>query len=1120
MDVLRHQRPPGGSADTVGPQVMAGRILVLALTYFASGWAGLQLALPPGYASAIWPPAGIALVLLLVWGPRVASGVWLGSFCLNLYAGTSAAGVLSWQASMVAAAIGVGASLQAWLGAHLIRRIVGYPHPLDNGRAVLRFLLLGGPLACVVSPSVGVAALAAAGLIVPAERAMNWWTWWTGDTIGVLLAAPMLLTLVGRPRPVWRPRRRAVAVPLLVAASAVTIVFVVARHQEVTRIRHDFEARAAMLAESLAEHTRGALDGPALLAGLFTASKEVTRGEFADYALALQRRMPSVQALEWVPRIDASRRAEHEAALRAEGFDGYAVSERDAQHRLRPATPRPSYFPVTFIEPMADNSRALGFDLGSEPVRREALQAARAGDAVHVSRAVRLVQGDGTQIAVLAVARVPGPPGADGERGFAVSVIRPDVLVESALRGQDMSGMRFTLDDLSASAEWAPLYRSHRSDDPLIERSAPFSWSREFDAGGRRWLVTLSPDAGFMVAHRTWAAWSVLAGGLFLSAMLGAFLLVLTGRTARIERMVEERTDELSGANHALRNEIRDRQQAEAALQRNRDQLAMISRLQDGYIRQPDSTQAFDGLLSAMLEMTDSAFGVVGEVVQDADGVSRLAPFAPLGAAPNPARAHLEAFLGVVMRTAEAVIANDPVHDERAGELAPGHAPLQALLGLPIRYGETLLGVIAVANRPGGYDKSLVAELQPVLATYGQIVRARRAERGRRAAEQSLRESEQRFRRLADTVPVFIWLADAQGHVTYANETWRDFVQRAHQAVIGPFPRELLHADDVERVGALLADAVRMHAPYRFGCRVLRHDGEFRHVSITGVPRSPVGEGASGYVVSGHDVTVLKEAEMQLRRHHDELAALVQVRTADLERAKNQAEAASEAKSMFLANMSHELRTPLHAIISFASLGEKRIDTCNREKALHYFQSIHRSGERLLGLFSDLLDLSKMEAGKLVLSRSACNLADLATEAMREFDVLAAQKRVCLTLQADRRVCGIDADAQRMTQVLRNLLSNAVKFSPDEGVVTLEISAEASELCVRVTDQGVGVPDEELVTIFDAFVQSSRTRTGAGGTGLGLAICSDIVGAHGGRVEARNLTPHGTEFTVRLPRGG
>lgn len=1097
---------PTAAAQPAGAQALAGRILVLALAYFVAGRAGLLLTVPPGYASALWPPAGIALVLLLAWGARAAPGVWLGSFCLNLQLGADAAGALSWTVAAVAAGIGAGATLQAWLGAALVRCFAGYPNALDQGRSVLRFLVLGGPLACVVGASAGVAALCAGGLVLPHEAAFNWWAWWVGDTIGVLLGAPVLLTFTGQPRPVWRARRRTVALPLLVAAGAVTVVFLGASRQEDARIRLDFEARAAMLAEAVADQARHVLDAPALLAGLFSASAEVTRDEFATYVQALRRRLPAVQAMEWVPRVHADALEAHEAALRAEGLTDYAVREQDPLDMLRPVAPRASYFPVTFVEPMAGNGRALGFDFGSDPVRRALLRAAQRSDAVHVSPALRLVQARDDGATVLAAAKVAG---ANGEaRGYTVAVIRPDRLVQTALHGQAAGSLQLRLEDLSAAPYRSLLYRS----DPAAAsaaREAPYAWSREFDAGGRRWLVTLAPQPSFLAARRSWAAWTVLAGGLFLSAMLGAFLLVLTGRATRVSRLVQARTAQLSEANRSLLAEMRDRARAEAALQRNRDQLAAVSRLQDGFIRAPDSPRVFDALLAALQDMTGSAGGVLGEVVYDAHGAPSFRLHAPADAAPLVRR--VDALLRAVMDGAAPLIVNDPEPDA-------GGMPLRAFLGLPIRHGDALVGVVGLVDRDGGFEVSQAEDLAPLLSGYGQIIMARRAEQGRRSAEQSLRESEQRFRRLADTVPVFIWLADAGGRVTYANDTWRVFMGRAHSAQLGPFPDEALHPDDAPRVRATLADAVRAGRPFRVDCRVLRHDGEFRHLAITGTPRSPVEGEAAGYVISGHDVTPVKEAEAQLRRHHDELTALVRARTADLEQAKNQAEAANEAKAAFLANMSHELRTPLHAILSFATLGEKRIDGGDRDRLLHYFRSIHRSGDRLLALFADLLDLSKMEAGKLVLQRNACNLALLAADVMREFEVLAAQRQVCLTLAADPRQCALTGDGQRLTQVLRNLLSNAVKFSPDGSCVTVSVGGDGGDgLVLRVADQGVGVPAEELDVIFQPFVQSSRTRTGAGGTGLGLAICADIVRAHGGRIHATNLARGGCEFAVWLP---
>ncbi len=230
------------------------------------------------------------------------------------------------------------------------------------------------------------------------------------------------------------------------------------------------------------------------------------------------------------------------------------------------------------------------------------------------------------------------------------------------------------------------------------------------------------------------------------------------------------------------------------------------------------------------------------------------------------------------------------------------------------------------------------------------------------------------------------------------------------------------------------------------------------------------------------------------------------------------AEAANREKSEFLANMSHELRTPLHGILSFARLGRKRLPTLTAEKLGEYLEHIERGGATLLALLDDLLDLAKLEAGRMLFDFKSADLVRLADHEIDQFVSRTSELGLTITLQAPKQL-HVVVDPVRMSQVVRNLLGNAVKFSPEGGSIEVACEARGTLALVSVSDRGAGIPEGELERVFEKFIQSSSTKTGAGGTGLGLSICREIVEAHAGRIWAENRPDGGARFTFELPLG-
>ena len=259
----------------------------------------------------------------------------------------------------------------------------------------------------------------------------------------------------------------------------------------------------------------------------------------------------------------------------------------------------------------------------------------------------------------------------------------------------------------------------------------------------------------------------------------------------------------------------------------------------------------------------------------------------------------------------------------------------------------------------------------------------------------------------------------------------------------------------------------------------------------------------------------------------NELEKKVSSRTKDLKRAiviakeaGSEAKFANQAKSTFLANISHELRTPLHGILSFSDIGQSKYVNAEREALGNYFELIHQSGERLLLLLNDLLDLEKLEAGRVVLNLQEHDLHNTTLKAVTQLHALADKKQLTITIDTETTPLNAIYDEEKIIQVIHNLLSNSIKFTPENNDIVIDLktsqTGQKNTVTFTITDSGIGIPEKELESVFDKFVQSTKTQTGAGGTGLGLAICQEIIKAHNGLIFAENTQSGGARFSFTL----
>ena len=507
---------------------MRRRLLVyvlLPLAYVITGRLGLLLAVPPGYATAVFMPAGIAVGAMFMAGPSTLPGIFIGSLLLNVWVGSSIADQFALLSLATAFVIAAASTMQAALGGAVLRGVIGYPAALDNPRDLLRLLVLS-PLFCLTSATLSLSAMWALGAVRFSDLPTNWMTWWAGDTLGVLVALPLLFVFAAEPRELWQSRRWSVALPMLLCFGLFVAIFIRVNSWEYDQSLFEFRLRSQQFAGTVRatlEEQRGFLEQ---LSDAFVSRHEpVTRQEFHDLVQTLLQRFPIIQAVEWAPLVQSADRASFEAAQRAE-LPSFEIRQRAQTGAIRRADDRDRFYPVTYVEPLPGNEEAVGFDLASDSIRRLAIEAATSSGNLVATGPIRLVQERGSETAVLLIDSVSSGPAGPGvvlvvlRMGtFAAALVEP-LRLTLALRFAD------------AAAD-VPFYDA-------IPRTVSVLSESELNFGTRRYLVSTAPSRAYLAANRGWQSWAVLAAGALGTGLIGGLLLLGTGHVYRFERLADK----------------------------------------------------------------------------------------------------------------------------------------------------------------------------------------------------------------------------------------------------------------------------------------------------------------------------------------------------------------------------------------------------------------------------------------------------------------------------------------------------------------------------------------------------------------------------------------------------
>lgn len=526
------------------------RIFLLACAYLLAGHLALLLAIPPGFATAIFPPLGISLAAVLLWGNPLLLGVFIGSVLLNASMAISGGAHFSIPVLAVAAEIAIGSCIATWAGATLIRKFVGFPNELLDEWSIFLFFILGGPIASSISATIGVASLCLNGVIPFSQIIYSWITWWTGDAIGVLIAAPFVFILFAQPRQLWRSRFKTVGIPLLVSCALIVSIFINASHSDQQKIERAVQENAKEIADSLFSSFAKHIDALTPLKGLYIASDNVSAENFRLFTAGLLSGENGITALSWNQKILDSERKDYEQHLIAEGFQHFYISDRRNANELIPAQQHDNYIVVTYIEPYSKNSRAQGFNISSDLNRNRALMFANNTGQPAMTAPLNFLQDNREELSYLIFMPVyktldtPKTPEMREQllRGYVTALVKVNRQFEVIHSKFSKTEFAIRLDDITDIENPINLYQDVALISPI---SQAYMWSVQQNIAGRNLRLTVTPTEKYIDKHLSAQSWYVLVGGLLFCSLLGGFLLLVTGRTQYISSLVERRTSEL-----------------------------------------------------------------------------------------------------------------------------------------------------------------------------------------------------------------------------------------------------------------------------------------------------------------------------------------------------------------------------------------------------------------------------------------------------------------------------------------------------------------------------------------------------------------------------------------------
>jgi len=800
----------------------------------------------------------------------------------------------------------------------------------------------------------------------------------------------------------------------------------------------------------------------------FQVRGDITRKEFEYLTRHFLLKHKEFKALSWIPKVAFSHKQLYEDIAQESGLAEFKIKEKNLDNVFINVTERDYYYPVYYVEPIEDNKTAIGFDLGSNKTRLDSLMIAAEKNKITVTAPIKLVQEKDNKIAILALSpvyKISSDPELSYPKLENITGYISMVLVLQEF--YDFAIPKYNYNNginIKIEDQITGQYLAGTTTQTDNNVKSYYSYEAKMETG-----FSLDPSA--KSEGRAW---------LF---------------TANAKRHFHENSNIfklniylISGMIISLLVALSIQKQVNNSLSIQDKVTEKTKKLNEA---NAINTSILDTAVDAIISINEkgiiSRFNQAAELLLGFDKSEAIGQNVKILMPPQFAEHH-DTFLSDYMETGvEHII----------GKTTPTFAQHKDGSQIHISLAVSDTGISGDYRFTGiMHDQSETVAVQKEL-------------------------SEQRH---ALNQHAIVGITDVKGTIQFANDKFCEISGYSKAELIGNNHRLINSGEKTKDYWKAMYQTISSGNVWHDEIKNINKNGEYYWVDTTIVPVMGINRKPESYISIRTDITERVEIENTLQGHYAVLEQTVAERTMELQLSLEKEAFANKEKSRFLANMSHELRTPMHAILSFTDLTIKREDD---EKKLKFLNNIKASGLRLTGLLDNLLDLAKLEAGKMITDFVTGDLTLTAQMCITELQGLAEKKNINIVLESSKVVIGA-YDNSLIRQVIVNLLSNALKFSPEGGNIechTLEMKRSLHDeiqdvIEFSVTDHGIGIPEDDLEIVFDKFIQSSKTTSKAGGTGLGLAICHEIIEAHHGKIWA--VSPledctQGTTFHFIIP---